>query len=142
MRTRTFSLYIAATADQVWRALTDPCRTRQFYLGCTVESAFVEGATIVYRATVGPVTDALHGEVLHVEPARTLVHSLFTGIGREQEVHCWLTWEVAEVEPGLTRAALTCDDLDRHADPERDETWSRVVSGLKTVLETGAEMKR
>ncbi|WP_238015973.1 SRPBCC domain-containing protein [Dactylosporangium sp. AC04546] len=142
MRTRTFSLYIAATAEQVWRALTDPCLTRRFYLGCAVESTFTAGDTIVYRTTIGPVTDALHGEIIHVEPHKLLVHSLFTGIGREQEVHCWLAWEVAEVEPGLTRAALTCDDLDRNPDPERDETWSRVVSGLKTVLETGAEMKR
>ncbi|MET7399840.1 SRPBCC domain-containing protein [Dactylosporangium sp. NPDC005572] len=142
MRTQTFSLYIAATAEQVWRALTEPNITRRFYLGCAVESAFMPGERIVYRASIGPVTDALHGEIIHVVPEQLLVHSLFTGTGREQEVHCWLTWEVAEVEPGLTRAALTCDDLDRDADPERDETWSRVVSGLKTVLETGAEMKR
>jgi uncharacterized protein YndB with AHSA1/START domain len=139
MRTRTFSLYIAATPDQVWQAITEPALTRRFYLGLAVESQWEPGASIVFRTT-GPVPDALHGEVLHVDPGRQLVHNLFTGIGPEQEAHCWLTWDLARVEPALCRVALTCDDLDGRADPERDEAWSRVLSGLKTVLETGAAM--
>jgi uncharacterized protein YndB with AHSA1/START domain len=142
MRTRTFTLYIAATPERVWQALTDPEQTRRYFLGLAVDSGFRPGDPILFRTTQGPVPDALHGEVLHVVPGVQLVHNLYTGTGREQEVHCWLTWDVALAEPGLTRAALTCDDLDPRPDPERDEAWSRVVSGLKTVLETGAPLIR
>lgn len=140
MRTRTFTLYIAAAPTRVWRALTEPGETRRYYLGLAVDSTWEPGAPIVFRTTEGPVPDALHGEILHAMPGTQLIHNLFTGTGREQEAHCWLTWELSEVEPSLTRVSLTCDDLDPRPDPERDEAWSRILSGLKTVLETGAPL--
>jgi uncharacterized protein YndB with AHSA1/START domain len=40
MRTRTFTLYIAATPDRVRRALTDPGQTRRYFLGLAVDSTF------------------------------------------------------------------------------------------------------
>jgi uncharacterized protein YndB with AHSA1/START domain len=138
MRTQTFTLYIAATPERVWRALTEPAETRRYYLGLAVDSAWHPGAPIVFRTVHGPVPDALHGEIIHAVPGVTLIHNLLTGVGAEPEAHCWLTWELEPAEPGLTRVALTCDDLDARPDRERDEAWARVVSGLKTVLETGA----
>ncbi|WP_432836411.1 SRPBCC domain-containing protein [Dactylosporangium sp. CA-092794] len=140
MRTQTFTLYIAATPDRVWRALTEPDETRRYYLGLAVESQWCPGAPIVFRTTQGPVPDALHGEILHAAPGAQLVHSLLTGVGPEPDAHCWLTWDLSAAEPGLTRVALTCDDLDPRPDPERDEAWARVLSGLKTLLETGASL--
>ena len=142
MRTRTFILYIAAAPERVWRALTDPAQTRRYYLGLAVESAWCPGAPIVFRTARGPVPDALYGEIIHAAPGATLIHSLLTGAGADAEAHCWLTWELEPAEPGLTRVALTCDDLDARPDPERDEAWSRIVSGLKTVLETGTSLGR
>ncbi|MEU7874175.1 SRPBCC domain-containing protein [Dactylosporangium sp. NPDC049140] len=129
MRTRTFTLYIAATPELVWRALTEPELTRRYYLGLAVDSTWRPGAPIVFRTDRGPVAEALYGEILHVIPGEELIHSLHAA-------QCWLTWDVAAVEPGLTRVALSCDDLDARPDPERDEAWARVASGLKTVLET------
>ncbi|GAA3457284.1 SRPBCC domain-containing protein [Dactylosporangium matsuzakiense] len=140
MRTRTFTLYIAATPDRVWRALTEPELTRRYYLGLAVESTWQPGAPIQFRTAQGPVPDALYGEILHASPGQTLIYSLLTGVGPEPEPHCWLTWEITQPEPSLTRVALTCDDLDDRPDCERDEAWSRIVSGLKTVLETGAPL--
>jgi hypothetical protein len=51
-------------------------------------------------------------------------------------------WAVDEVTPGLCRIALTSDDLDPARAGDRDEAWSRVLSGLKTVLETGHALRR
>ncbi|WP_327005677.1 SRPBCC domain-containing protein [Dactylosporangium sp. NBC_01737] len=135
MRTSTCSLYIAADPARVWRAITEPAFTRRFYLGLAVDSQWTPGAPIVYRAAAGPVPDVLHGDIVHVEEGRLLVHNLYTGIGAEQEVHCWLTWLITPAEPGVCRVALTCDDVERDPDEERDEAWSRVLSGLKSVLE-------
>ncbi|WP_432987041.1 SRPBCC domain-containing protein [Dactylosporangium sp. CA-233914] len=142
MRTRTFTLYIAATPEQVWRALTEPAQTRCYYLGLAVESTWEPGAPILFRTMQGPVPDALYGEIIHASPGCQLIHNLLTGTGPEPEAHCWLTWDLTPVEPALTRVALTCDDLDVRPDVERDEVWSRIVSGLKTVLETGAPLAR
>jgi uncharacterized protein YndB with AHSA1/START domain len=144
MRTRHFTLYIAATREQAWRALTDPAMTRRFYFGLAVESRWRAGSPIAYRSAPGqyPAPVVLAGEIVHVEPGRRLVHSLVSDTDAEadREAQCWVTWDLDEPEPGICRVALTCDDLDRCDDPERDESWCRLLSGLKTVLETGAGM--
>ncbi|WP_433216733.1 SRPBCC domain-containing protein [Dactylosporangium sp. CS-047395] len=133
MRTRTFTLYIAATPERVWQALTEPTLTRRYYLGLAVESTWQPGTPILFHARRGPINDVLYGEIVHAVPHLLLIHSLLAA-------RCWLTWEITETQPGLTRVALAVDDLEPDPDPERDEAWSRVVSGLKTVLETGAPL--
>jgi uncharacterized protein YndB with AHSA1/START domain len=139
MHTRHFSIYIAAGPDQVWQALINPAMTRRYYAGLAVESNWQPGSPITYRSD--PPRHAGHrlaGEIVHVEPGRRLVHSLLTDADADPEVQCWLTWELEEREPGLCRMGLTCDDLDRYPDAEGDEGWSRLLSGLKTAVETGA----
>jgi uncharacterized protein YndB with AHSA1/START domain len=140
VRTRHFSLYITATPERVWHALTDPAMTRRFYFGLAVESDWRPGSPIVYRGTAAncPVAVLLAGEIVHVEPGRRLVHSLLSDTDTDRDVQSWVNWELEESEPGVCRASLTCDDLDRFDDPERDEAWCRLLSDLKTVLETGA----
>jgi uncharacterized protein YndB with AHSA1/START domain len=138
MRTRHFSLYVAAARERVWQALTDPALTRRYYFGLAVESDWQPGSPIVYRGCGVPA--ALTGEIVQVEPAGRLVHSLLSDADPDGDVETWVSWEISEPEPGLCRVSLTCDDLDRFADPERDEAWCRLLSGLKTLLETGTEL--
>jgi uncharacterized protein YndB with AHSA1/START domain len=123
MRTITCLHYIAATPDQVWRALTDPAVTRRYYFGLAVESAWHEDAPITFRAPGGA---ALTGHIVRIEPGHVLMHSL--------DETSWVTWTLDETQPGLCRVTLCHDDLDP-ADTE--DTWHQVVGGLKTVLETG-----
>jgi uncharacterized protein YndB with AHSA1/START domain len=143
MRTRQFNLYISVPRVRVWQALTDPAMTRRFYFGLAVESDWCAGSTIVYSTTLDPgtatnrpVAVVLTGEIVDIEPGHRLVHSLLTDTDTDRETQSWVSWELDEPEPGVCRVSLTCDDLDRFDDPERDEAWCRVLSGLKTVLET------
>lgn len=135
MRTRQFVLYIEAERDRVWQALTDPDLTTRYFLGLRVESAWCAGTPITYRPPAGPPGARLTGEIVHVEPGRTLIHSLFDDGDRDLGVACWLWWQLDAPEPGLCRVQLVCDDLDPEDDPDRDETWCRLLSRLKTVLE-------
>lgn len=142
MRTRHFSTYIAASSDQVWQALTDPSMTRRYYAGLAVESDWQPGSPIVYRPDLPRYPGhQLAGEIVHAAPGRLLVHSLLTDTDTDADraAQCWLTWELDEREPGLCRICLTCDDLDRFPDTERDEAWSRLLSGLKTAVEASAQ---
>ena len=128
MRTITCLHYIAAGRDQVWRALTDPCTTRRYYVGLAVDSDWQEGGPIAYRAPAGPAWAALTGHIVRLESGHTLMHTLDEG---------WVTWTVDEGQPGLCRVSLVHDDLDPSGDVPMDEVWHQVVSGLKTVVETG-----
>jgi hypothetical protein len=69
------------------------------------------------------------------------MHSIVEDTDRGPDVQSWVAWGVDEVEPGLCRVSLTCDDVDGDDPDERDEAWRRVLSGLKTVLETGRALR-
>ena len=129
MRSRTFTLYIAATREQVWRAITEPEHTRRFYFGLEVAAQWCVGGPISYRVPGGPDWAGLHGHLVLFDRHRTLMHGV--------DDTSWVTWEVAAVEPGVCRVALTYDTLDTGDAEEVDEAWSRMLSDLKTVLEAG-----
>jgi uncharacterized protein YndB with AHSA1/START domain len=135
MHTRQFVLYIDAERDRVWQALVDPALTVRYFVGLRVHSDWRAGAPISYRPPAGPPGAGLTGEIVHVEPGRVLVHSLFDAGDRDLGVAYWLGWELDAPEPGLCRVQLTCDDLEPQDDPDRDDAWCRLLSRLKTVLE-------
>jgi uncharacterized protein YndB with AHSA1/START domain len=137
MRTRTFTVYVAATRAQVWRALTDPECTRRFYLGLAVDADWRDDGPIAYRAPGAPDWAELSGRIVHIRPHHWLVHSIDETTAWGAAPESWVTWVVDELSPGLCRIALTSDDLDPIGGVERDEAWRSVLGGLKTVLETG-----
>ena len=134
MRTRTFTLFIAATCEQVWRAITEPEQTRRFYFGLEVVAEWCAGGRISYRLPGGPDWAGLHGHLVLLERHRTLMHGV--------DESSWVTWELADVEPGVCRVALVHDTLDPDGAAETDEAWSRMLSDLKTVLETPRALTR
>jgi uncharacterized protein YndB with AHSA1/START domain len=142
MRTRTFTLYAAATRGQVWTALTDPECTRSFYLGLAVDAEWREDGPIAYGVPGGgPDWAELRGHIVHVEPGHRLVHSLDEATVWGEAPGTWVSWAIDEMSPGLCRITLTADDLDGDDADDRDDAWSRVLSGLKTVLETGRALR-
>lgn len=140
MQTRSFTVYVAASSGQVWRALTDPELTRQFYFGLAVCSDWTPGATITFSA--GEPASTLVGQVVHVDQGRRLVHSFGSGSGGDpaEDAQSWVSWELTDVEPGVARVSLTHDDLEHGPDAELDESWLRLLCSLKTLLETGAAL--
>jgi uncharacterized protein YndB with AHSA1/START domain len=141
MRTRTFTVYAAATRTQVWRALTDPESTRRFYLGLAVEADWRDDGEIAYRAPDAPEWAELAGHIVHIRPGHLLVHSIDETTAWGTAPESWVTWKVDELSPRLCRIALTSDELDPIGAAERDDAWNSVLSGLKTVLETGRALQ-
>ena len=139
MRTRTAALYVAACRARVWRALTDPALTPRYYLGLAVGADWRAGGAIAYTCPGVPGA-TLTGEILLVEDGRRLLHSLHADGAGPPDPHTWVEWTVAEAEPGLCRVTLRLDDLDTCPDADADEAWDRLLSGLKTVLETGGAL--
>jgi uncharacterized protein YndB with AHSA1/START domain len=143
MRTRTLTLYAAATRGQVWTALTDPECTRSFYLGLAVDADWRDDGRIVYRVPGGgPEWAELRGHIVHIDPAYRLVYSLDEATAWGEAPGTWVSWAIDEMSPGLCRITLTTDDLEADEPDDRDDAWSRVLSGLKTMLETGRALHR
>ena len=78
------------------------------------------------------------GENLEVEPPRRLVQS-FNALWSDDvkaEGTSRVTWEIEQVEDSC-RLTVTHDELPEDANPELYGGWPMILSGLKTLLETG-----
>src|SRR3954471_2368482 len=132
------SIFIRATPELVWRALTESEYTLRYYYASTVESTWAVRAPYVF--SIGDQR-AIEGEVLEADPPRRLVvsfHALWDDQVRA-DPPSRLTFELEAGGPGVTRLTVIHDGF-----ASRTATYDQVVggwpfiaSGLKTLLETG-----
>ena len=133
-----YEVYIAATPERVWRALTESEFTKQYYYGNTVESDWKPGSPMVYRNPDG--TESIECEVIEADPPRRLVHTVFFPGTEESPSRC--TWSI-EPRGDATLLTLTHDEFDGETATYRSVAhgWVPVLSGLKTLLETGTPLE-
>jgi uncharacterized protein YndB with AHSA1/START domain len=135
---KVFRVYIRATPEQIWEALTKSEFTTKYFHGTSVESTYQVGAPIrSYRANGGPARD---GEVLECDPPRRLVFTWRSLYDPElaAEPPSRVTYEVEEDEPGVCQVTVIHDRLEKSPKTaDAIEGWSFILSGLKTLLETG-----
>jgi len=127
MRSTTAQSDVAAPARELWAALTSPARTRQYLAGLSITSRWEPDAGV--DAYQGRTLIATGVVVVACEP-RLLVYRLDDPA--TADIDCWLTWQLDQSGPDLTRVTLTADTLP--ADPAIDAV--RLVSSLKTHVET------
>jgi uncharacterized protein YndB with AHSA1/START domain len=135
--TQVYSVFIRATPEQVWDAITKPEFTEKYFYGQRIEST-PERRTW-HNAEGKLVAD---GSVLEFDPPRRLVHgwqSLYDPeMAAEEESR--VTWEIEPQEDGTTLLTVVHDKLEgapKTAESVSGTGWMRVLSGLKTLLETG-----
>jgi uncharacterized protein YndB with AHSA1/START domain len=134
MQTRTFEALVNACPEDVWSALTDPERTRQYFYGLAVHSDWQIGSHIVYS---GPPPHKICGEVVLVERPRLLMHTLADGqtmLGDLDPV-AWVTWTIDSADSGQSKVCVVVEDLERVDDAEFDEAWRLVLEQLARYLE-------
>jgi uncharacterized protein YndB with AHSA1/START domain len=134
---QVFEIYIKTTPERLWEAITDSELRRKYNFGIGVETDWTPGSR--YRG-VHPMAPGalLEGENLEVDPPRRLVQS-FTALWSEdvkREGASRVTWEIEQIEDSC-RLTVTHDQLREGANAELYGGWPMVLSGLKTLLETG-----
>jgi uncharacterized protein YndB with AHSA1/START domain len=137
---KVFEIYIKTSPERLWEAITDPERRRRYNFGIGVQSDWTAGSGYegVTPAAPGPI---LAGENLEVDPPRRLVQS-FNALWSEDvrgERTSRVTWEIEQVEDSC-RLTVTHDQLRDGANSELFGGWPMILSGLKTLLETGEEL--
>ena len=137
--TAVFEIYIKATPEQIWEAITDPVLRATFSFGVQTHSDWTTGST--YRAGMPGVVDIAEGTNLVVEPPHLLVQS-FNALW-SQEVQgqgtTRVTWEIEPVGDSC-RLTVVHDQLPASANAELYGGWPMILSGLKTLLETGERL--
>lgn len=134
-----YTIYIAATPEAVWEALTTAECSRKYFSGFAIEADLRVGGAFVARAPDGTIH--IGGEVVECDPQKKLT----------------ITWNVSwpalveklgptlityEIEPAGEAVKLTL--MQSHDRPISDDIlsggrqgWPAILSGLKSLLETG-----
>ena len=116
----------------------------KYTFGVVVSSDWKPGSS--YKGTAGsetisPSMPILEGENLEVDPLRRLVQS-FRALWSDDvrlEGASRVTWEIEPVGDSC-RLAVIHDQLREGVNPELYGGWPMVLSGLKTLLETGERL--
>ncbi|HXX30869.1 MAG TPA: SRPBCC family protein [Myxococcaceae bacterium] len=134
--------YILATPEKVFRALTDPEFTRAYWSHDNV-SDWKPGSAWKHVDAGGSRTVDILGEVVENRPPRRLVVTwAYPADESEKAKHSRVTFDVEPVEE-MVRLTVTHDELDPASDMAGRiaQGWPRVLSSLKTLLETGKPLR-
>jgi uncharacterized protein YndB with AHSA1/START domain len=132
---KVFEIYIKTTPERLWEAITDPGMRSKYNFGASIVSDFTPGSRFEQR----------HGELLlgegqniEVDPPRRLVQSMVAlwGDDVKSEGTSRVTWEISPVGDSCC-LTVTHDQLREGANEQLYGGWPMILSGLKTLLETG-----
>jgi uncharacterized protein YndB with AHSA1/START domain len=135
--TQVYQVFIKATPEQIWEAITQPEFTEKYFYGARIET------TGGRRVSHGP-DGSLWGDeaILEEDPPRKLVHEWLSRYDPElaAEEVSRVTWEIEPQDGGVSLLTVVHDHLEgapKTAASVAGVGWMRVLSGLKTLLETG-----
>jgi uncharacterized protein YndB with AHSA1/START domain len=135
--TQVYQVFIQATPEQIWEAITQPEFTAKYFYGARIET---KGGR---RISHGP-DGSLWGDeaILEEDPPRKLVHQWRSQYDPElaKEEPSRVTWEIEPGDDGVSLLTVVHDQLEgapRTAASVAGPGWMRVLSGMKTLLETG-----
>lgn len=134
-----YTIYIASTPEKVWEALTSAEFSKQYFFGNAVEVEPRLGGAFIVRTPDG----ALHisGEVLAYDPPRKL--SVTFNVNWPELIEklgpTLVTYEIAEVGDAVRLTMSEGHDRQLSDDilSGGRTGWPAILSGLKSLLETG-----
>jgi uncharacterized protein YndB with AHSA1/START domain len=156
--TQVYRVYIKASAQAVWDAITKPEWTEKYGYGGRAEydlrpGGAYRGLTSAEMRAMGAPDVAVDGEVLEIDPPRKLVQTwrMLMDPGMAAEGFTRLTYVLEETKGGVTKLTVT-HDLERApklaylVGGNLEGTgagggWSWILSDLKSLLETGTRLE-
>jgi uncharacterized protein YndB with AHSA1/START domain/DNA-binding transcriptional ArsR family regulator len=137
--TAVFEVFIKTTPEGLWEAITDPEQRKKYSFGVETRSDWTPGSE--YRAGIPGVVEIAAGRNIEVDPPRLLVQT-FDALWSEEvkaQGTTRVTWEIEPVGSSC-RLTVTHDQLPADANAELYGGWPMILSGLKTLLETGEHL--
>jgi uncharacterized protein YndB with AHSA1/START domain len=157
-------VYIKATPEAIWDAITKPEWSERYNYNARVDYDLRPGGR--YQATPGDAMRAgsaemgydlpeviVDGEVIESDPPRKLVQTwrMLMDPDMAAEGFTHLTWEITPIDDTVTKLTVVHDlqgapqlavMVGGGREPEgAGGGWNEVLSGLKTLLETGEQLR-
>ena len=135
--TQVYQVFVKATPERIWEAITTPEWTARYFHGARIT------VTPERYHSLGPNDEVWSdAAVLEFDPPRRLVHGWDSLYDPElaEEPTSRVTWEIEPQDGGYSVLTVTHDQLEQSpktASSVSGTGWTMVISGLKTLLETG-----
>ena len=144
-----YQVYIAATPEQVWAAITESEWTRRYFHTTSFVEPLQRGK--LYRTVGADGRPAIEGMIEEMEPPAEespgrfvqTCHTLYD-TALEQEPPSSVEWTIENAGDGLTRVRLVHGNLDQSPmtwENVRDG-WVWILDSMMTLLETGHPLPR
>jgi uncharacterized protein YndB with AHSA1/START domain len=134
-----YATYIAATPEKVWQALTSSEFTRKYFWERNVEVEPKRGGAFLLRLPDGRIN--VRGKVVEYDPPRKLVVTWHVEWPEDfaKLPECLVSYEIVQAGEAVR---LTMTEAHSWEVPEAILSggrtgWPAVLSGLKSLLETG-----
>lgn len=134
--------YIATTPQKLWQALVDTELTRKYWFEHINVSDWKPGSRWEHQRTDEAKTLDVIGTVIETNPPTRLVVTWARPKEFEDAAkHARLTFDIAPQSDGLVRLTITHEALDAEMLKAISGGWPKVLSNLKTFLETGRALQ-
>jgi uncharacterized protein YndB with AHSA1/START domain len=136
-----YVFYIAATPEKVWEGLVSREPNCIIFSGAELQADFKPGGVLAWvgAGPDGKPETYVRGKVLRFEPPRVFQYTF--AIGQNDQASRATIELVPETE--ATKVTVTHDEwvVDDPAYVSCSDGWPRILSRLKTLLETGKTFK-
>jgi len=130
--------YIRTTPEKVWDALMDPKLNKLYWFGAFMQSEWKKGADWKIVLDDGRIADS--GEIVEIEKPKKIVIKWRNEFMPELKAEGWAQCTI-EIEPSGEMVKLTVlHEIDKTGSKFIQAVsggWPKILSGLKTLLETG-----
>jgi DNA-binding transcriptional ArsR family regulator len=132
---KIYEIYIKTTPEALWHAITDTGMRAKYNFGAVVTSDWSKGSRYEGR---GQGHLIFEGENIEVDPPRRLVQDFraLWGDDVKAEGTSRVTFEIEQIADSCL-LKVTHSNLREGANAQLYGGWPMVLSGLKTLLETG-----
>ena len=133
------SVTIKAKPSQVWDALTNPERTKNYFFNCKVYSDWKPGSDIIFKGRIFLIKKIeLKGKILKVEPNKLLQYSLkHRDESGESLVTDELTYQKDETTVSITDNVGGGEGAENRF-RRSQKGWDKILAGLKKEVEKSA----
>jgi len=137
----SYVIYIAATPEKVWEGFVSKESNRTIFMGAELEADWKAGGAMAWVGTGpdGKPVKYVHGEVLEYDPPSTLQYTFAMG---QSDKTSRVTLELVP-ETEATKVTVMHDQWAEtdSAYAATADGWPRILSRLKTLIETGKTFK-
>jgi uncharacterized protein YndB with AHSA1/START domain len=130
---------IKASAEEVWDALVNPEKIKQYMFGSEVTSDWKEGSSITWKGEWQGKQYEDKGEILQAVPPDLIQYSHYSPLSSLPDIpenYHMVTMQLSK-EDEYTRLSLTQDNnVDQKAADHSTENWNAMLAKLKEMLET------